>query len=60
MAEGLGDGPVISSELRKLEARYRTAVNLALEKVMSGAPPVDQIRRLSELIEMIWDAPRKS
>jgi hypothetical protein len=60
MAEELGDGPILSSELRKLEARYRTKVNLALENIIAGAPLEEQIRRLNELIEMIWHPPREA
>jgi hypothetical protein len=56
MADELGDGPIISSELRKLEARYRTVVNLALEKAIAGAPPDEQNRILTELIELLWTA----
>ena len=54
MADELGDGPVITSELRKLEARYRTALNLALEKAMDGAPQQEQNRRLTDLIQLLW------
>jgi len=38
LAAELGDGIVIAAELRKLEAKYRTALNLALESVIAGAP----------------------
>jgi hypothetical protein len=44
MADELGDGPVITTELRKLEARYRTALNLALEKAIDGAPKKSRMR----------------
>jgi hypothetical protein len=54
MAEDVGDGPVLTSELRKLEAKYRTAVNLALESALTGAPKEEQNRRLTELIELRW------
>ena len=56
MADELGDGPVITTELRKLEARYRTAVNLALEKAIDGAPQEEQNARLTELIQLLWTA----
>jgi hypothetical protein len=54
MAEGIGDGPVLTSELRKLEARYRTALNLALESAIAGAPQEEQHGRLTELIQLLW------
>jgi hypothetical protein len=54
LAEEVGDGPVLTSELRKLEAKYRTAVNLALESAITGAPKEEQNRRLTELIELRW------
>jgi hypothetical protein len=56
MADELGDGPVITTELRKLEARYRTAVNLALEKGIDGAPQEEQNACLTELIQLLWTA----
>jgi hypothetical protein len=54
MAEEVGDGPVLTSELRKLEAKYRTALNLALESAIAGTPKEEQYRRLTELIELRW------
>lgn len=57
LADELGDGPVISSELRRLEARYRTPVNLALEKATAGAPQEEQISMLIDLIRLMWAAP---
>jgi hypothetical protein len=57
MADEMGDGIVISSELRKLEARYRTLVNLALEKAIAGAPQEEQDRLLIELIQLLWADP---
>jgi len=56
MADELGDGPVITTELRKLEARYRTALNLALERAIDGAPQEEQNRGLTELIHLLWTA----
>jgi hypothetical protein len=56
MADQMGDGIVISSELRKLEARYRTLVNLALEKAIAGAPQEEQDRILIDLIQVMWAA----
>jgi len=54
LAEEVGDGPVLSSELRKLEAKYRTALNLALEGAIAGAPQEEQKRRLTELVQLLW------
>ncbi|MBN1104477.1 MAG: hypothetical protein JXL84_13750 [Deltaproteobacteria bacterium] len=56
MADEMGDGIVISSELRKLEARYRTPVNLALEKAIAGAPQEEQNSILIDLIRLLWAA----
>lgn len=60
MAEEVGDGPVLISELRKLEAKYRTALNLALESAIAGAPREEQNRRLTELIQVHWTARKGS
>ena len=54
LAAELGDGIVISAELRKLEAKYRTALNLALEAAIAGAPQEEQHGRLTELIQLLW------
>ena len=54
LADELGDGPVVMTELRKLEARYRTPLNLALEKSIAGAPQDEQNRKLIELIQLLW------
>jgi hypothetical protein len=59
LADDLGDGPVISSELRKLEAKYRTLVNLSLEKALAVAPQEEQKRTLTELIQLLWMASEK-
>ena len=56
MADELGDGPVITTELRRLEARYRTALNLALENAIDGAPQEEQNKRFTELIQLLWTA----
>jgi hypothetical protein len=53
MAEELGEGPVLISKLRKMEANYRTALNLALESAIAGAPQEEQNRRLTELIQLL-------
>lgn len=54
LAEEVGDGPVLTSELRKLEAKYRTALNLALENAIAGAPKEERDRRLTELVRLRW------
>ena len=54
LADELGDGPVVMSELHKLEAKYRTKLNLALEKAIAGAPQEEQNRKLIELINLLW------
>ena len=54
IADELGDGPVSSSDLRRLEARYRTALNLVLETAVAGAPREEQDRRLIDLIQLLW------
>jgi len=59
LAEEVGDGPVLTSELRKLEAKYRTALNLALESAIAGAPQEEQNRRLADLIKILW-APKET
>ena len=51
LADDLGDGPVISSELRKLEAKYRTLVNLSLEKALAVAPQEEQKRNQTIIID---------
>ena len=56
LADELGDGPVVMSELRKLEARYRTPLNLAMEKAIAGAPQEEQNRKFVELIQLLWAA----
>jgi hypothetical protein len=57
LADDLGDGPVIRSELRKLEARYRTLINLALENAIAAAPQEEQNKILIELTQLLWTAP---
>ena len=55
LATEMGDRPVIVSEVRKIEARYRTAINLCLETAVSGASLEERIKRLRQLIEIHWD-----
>jgi hypothetical protein len=54
LADELGDGPVVMSELRKLEARYRTTLNFVLEKAIAGAPQEEQNKKFVELIQLLW------
>ena len=54
LAAELGDGIVLTNELRKLEAKYRTALNLALECAEAGAPQEEQNRRMTDLIKILW------
>jgi hypothetical protein len=54
LAAELGDGIVLTNELRRLEAKYRTALNLALESVIAGAPQEEQNRRLTDLVKLLW------
>jgi len=54
LAAELGDGIVLTNELRKLEAKYRTALNLALESAAAGAPREEQNRRLTDLVKLLW------
>jgi hypothetical protein len=56
LAEEIGDGPVLSGELRKREVRYRNTVNLALEKAMAGAPQEEQDELLVKLVQLLWNA----
>lgn len=52
IAKEIGDGPVLVSELRKLEARYRTTINLALEEAMADKPVDILAERLNRLIRI--------
>ena len=60
LAAELGDGIVLTSELRKLEAKYRTALNLALEAAIAGAPQEEQDRRLTDLVKLLWTSEEKA
>lgn len=57
LAGEVGDGPVLSTELRKLEVRYRNTVNLALEKAMADAPQEEQNELLVKLVQLLRGAP---
>ena len=59
LADEVGEGPVMSNNLRKLEVRYRTAVNHALEKAIAGVPQEEQDKRLIDLIMLLWKVPDK-
>lgn len=54
LAAELGDGIVLTNELRRLEAKYRTALNLALESAEAGAPQEEQNSRLMDLVKLLW------
>lgn len=54
IAKEIGDGPVLVSELRKREARYRTMINLVLEGALAGAAAEQQVERLSKLVRLHW------
>ena len=60
LAAELGDGIVLTSELRKLEAKYRTALNLTLEAAIAGAPHEEQDRRLTDLVKLLWTSEEKA
>ena len=53
-ADALGDRPLMSSEIRELEVKYRTAVNLSLEKAINGEPLEERVKHLTEIIQLIW------
>ena len=59
LANEMGDQPMIVSEVRKIEAKYRTAINLCLETAISGAPLEERIKRLQQLIEIHWNFKRE-
>jgi len=56
LAQELGNGPVLSTELRKWEVRYRNTVNLALEKALTGASQEEQNTLLVQLVQLLWSA----
>ena len=60
MADELGDRPVIGNELRKLEAKYRTKLNIALEKAIGDEPLEDQAGIWTELVNLLWTSSDKS
>ena len=54
LAAELGDGIVLTNELRRLEAKYRTALNLALESAEAEAPQEEQNKRMADLVKLLW------
>ena len=54
LANEMGDQPMIVSEVRKIEAKYRTVINLCLETAVSGAPLEERFKRVRQLIEIHW------
>ena len=55
----VGEGLVIVSELRKIEAKCRTAVNLALEKTAAGEPLEEQHEALLRVIRSLRDLEKR-
>ncbi|MBN2122866.1 MAG: hypothetical protein JW821_01115 [Deltaproteobacteria bacterium] len=55
LAAELGDGPVIASTLRRMEARYRAALDLALEKTAEGGHPKEQAQALQRIVRLLRD-----
>jgi len=56
LATQLGDRPVITETIRKLEFNYRTAINLALEKIDAGVPRDEQFEALSRVVRLLRGA----
>lgn len=56
MADQLGDGIVLTLELRIFEARYRTALNLALESAIAEVPQDEQNERMTDLVRLLWSS----
>ena len=53
LAEELGDRPVTMDKVRKIEVKYRNAVNLAMEKAVAGASGGDQFELLTRVIQLL-------
>ena len=60
LAAELGDGIVLTSELRKLEAKYRTPLNLALESAVAAAPQEERNRITTDLVKLLWTSEEKA
>ena len=56
MATQLGDRPVTTTTIRKVEFKYRTAINLALEKTDAGVPLEEQYEALSRVVRLLREA----
>lgn len=56
LAAQLGDRPVIMETIRKLEFKYRTAINLALEKIEAGVPHDEQFEALSRVVRLLRES----
>jgi hypothetical protein len=57
LAAELGDGPVMMPTVRKMEAKYRTALNVAMEKAIAGAPAQEQWEQLLGLVRLARESP---
>jgi hypothetical protein len=55
MANSLGDRPILKDDLSKLEARYRTTINLSLETAISKTSVEEQTKYLNKLISLFWE-----
>lgn len=56
MAEQLGDRPVTMDKVRKIEVKYRNAVNLAMEKTVSGISGEEQFELLTKFVHLMRKA----
>jgi len=54
LAKALGDKPVTVETTRKMEARYRTAINLALEETLAESSLERRVERLTRVIHLHW------
>jgi len=56
LAAQLGDRPVMMETIRKLEFKYRTAINLALEKTEAGVSCEEQFEALSRVVRLLMES----
>ncbi|MFC1579516.1 hypothetical protein ACFL4N_01235 [Thermodesulfobacteriota bacterium] len=56
MATQLGDRPVTMDKVRKIEVKYRNAVNLAMEKAEAGVSENEQFELLTKVVQLIRKA----
>jgi len=56
MAAQLGDRPVTMDKVRKIEVKYRNAVNLAMEKTVSGLSGEEQFALLTQVVKLMRKA----